>query len=517
MIRRLTILVLSLLLITSISFSQVDLQKIDEYIEKARKEWNVPGMSVAIVKDGRIVHSKGYGILEEGKSQRVDENTLFAIASNTKAFISSAIGTLVDQGKLNWKDKVRDHLPYFELYDSYATANATVEDLLCHRLGLGTFSGDVIWYKSELTAEEVVKRAKYVPQAYGFRDGYGYSNLMFITAGEVIKAVTGQEWHEYVAETFFLPLDMDRTVTSTNRLGMFGNAATPHKAIRDENIVIPWTNWDNMGAAGGIISSANDMAKWMLFQLNKGKVRGMEILKANTQNLIMTPHNNFTVSEGSKKVRPGRNFNGYALGWGVSDNQGRRIIAHGGGYDGMYSRVAMMPEENLGVVVLTNGMRGISNHITDYVMDRYIGAEEKDYSGNAVMNLIYRMYDDIDALKAKRVMGTKPSLTEADYTGIFYTPMYGDIYVKSEGGKLRLEFSHAPLLSATLEHWHYDTWQIKWDNEHAWFGFGTVQFNFNAAREISGIHIDVPNGDIFFHELKLQKVNSPTINANRKP
>ena len=511
MIRKLTLLSFALVLFTSISFGQVDLKKIDQYIEKARKEWKVPGMSVAIVKDGYIVHSKGYGVLEQGKSARVDENTLFAIASNTKAFISSAIGTLVDRGQLNWKDKVRDYLPYFELYDSYATAEATIEDLLCHRLGLGTFSGDVIWYKSQLSAEEVVKRAKYVPQEYGFRDGYGYSNLMFITAGEVIKAVTGQEWFEYVAETFFLPLDMDRTVTSTNRLSTVGNAATPHKSIRDENIPIPWVNWDNMGAAGGIISSSSDMARWMIFQLNKGKMNGQEILKANTQNLIMTPHNNFMVSENAKQAKPGRNFNGYALGWGVSDYLGRRIISHGGGYDGMYSRVAMMPEEKLGVVVLTNGMRGISNHITDYIMDRYLNKPEVDYSGIAAKNVSYNMYDNIDALKAKRVFGTKASLKEPAYTGIFYTPMYGEIYVKEEEGKLRLEFSHAPLLSATLEHWHYDTWQIKWDNEHAWFGFGTVQFNFNAAREISGMHIDVPNNDIFFDELKLKKVESPTI------
>jgi len=504
-----------LIFLTSIITAQVDLKKIDKYIEKARVEWNVPGLSVAIVKDGKIIHSQGYGVLEEGKSTKVDENTLFAIASNSKAFISSAIGTLVDQGKLDWKDKVKDHLPYFELYDSYATANANIEDLMSHRLGLGTFSGDVIWYKSELTAEEVVKRAKYVPQAYGFRDGYGYSNLMFITAGEVIRSVTGMSWSDYVKQTFFAPLNMDRTITSTNDISSKGNAATPHKSIRDENRAIEWANWDNMGAAGGIISSSNDMAEWMIFQLNQGKIGGNEILNANTQHRIMTPHNNYVVNENSKNNRPGRNFNGYALGWGVSDNNGRRIIAHGGGYDGMYSRVAMMPEENLGVVVLTNGMRGISNHITDYIMDRFTDQAEVDYSGNAVKNVSYRMYDGIDELKSKRVTGTQSSMETDKYAGIFYTPMYGDIYVKNENGKLRLEFSHAPLLSATITHWHYDTFQIEWDNEHAWFGFGTVQFNFNAAREISGIHIDVPNGDIFFDELKLEKVNSPTLKNNK--
>lgn len=504
------ILLIALFLITVALQGQADLKKIDQYIAKAQKDWNVPGLAVAIVKDGKVVHSKGYGSLEDGKPNEVDENTLFAIASNTKAFIASALGTLVDQGKLSWKDKVRDYLPYFELYDSYATSEATIEDLLCHRLGLGTFSGDVIWYKSELSAEEVVKRAKYVPQAYGFRDGYGYSNLMFITAGEVIKAVTGQEWHEYIKDTFFKPLGMERTITSTNNLDQQGNFATPHKAVRDENIAIDWTNWDNMGAAGGIISSVNDMAQWMNYQLTGVNDENSALSKA-TQNLIWTPHNSFVVSENSKRVRPGRNFSGYALGWGVSDNNGRRIIAHGGGYDGMYSRVAMMPEENLGVVVLTNGMRGISGVITDYVMDRYLGSPEVDHSANALENLSYGMYDRINRIKTTQVQGTKPSLKDQDYTGIFYTPMYGDIYVKQESGQLRLEFSHAPLLSATLQHWHYDTFEIKWDQEHAWFGFGTVQFNFDAQRNITGILIDVPNNDIFFDELKLEKVTAPTI------
>lgn len=507
---------LFLLLLVSFSFvaqAQADLAKIDAYIEKARTDWEVPGLAVGIVKDGKIVHSKGYGLIEEGKAERINENTLFAIASNTKAFIASAIGTLVDQGKLNWKDKVRDYLPYFELYDSYVTAEATIEDLLCHRLGLGTFSGDVIWYKSELSAEEVIRRAKYVPQVYGMRDGYGYSNLMFITAGEVIKSVTGKEWHQYIRETFFQPLAMNRTVTSTNDLEAAGNVATPHKPVDGVNKPIPWTNWDNMGAAGGIISSADDMAKWMIMQLNRGALNGKQLLQSSTQDLLWTPHNNFVVTAEQKATRPGRNFNGYGLGWGVSDKHGRRIISHGGGYDGMYSRVAMMPEENLGIVVLTNGMKGISTALTEYIMERYLEMEEKDWSSMMLANAGSLEVPQVAAIKAARIQGTKPSLPTSDYAGIFYSPMYGDIYVKNENGKMRLEFSHAPLLSATLEHWHYDTWQIIWDRTHAWFDFGTVEFKFDSQRNINGMYIDVPNGDIFFHELNLRKVSSPTISS----
>ena len=490
------------------SFAQANLKAIDAYINKAQKDWNVPGLAVAIVKDGKVVHAKGYGVKELGKADKVDEHTLFAIASNSKAFVSSAIGTLVDQGKLNWKDKVKSHLPYFELYDHYASEEATVEDLLCHRLGLGTYSGDAIWYKSTFSAEEVVKRIKYVPQAYGFRDGYGYSNLMFITAGEVIKSVTGKTWAEYVDQTFIQPLGMSRTITSTNDLMTKGNYATPHKAVRNENIVVDWVNWDNMGAAGGIISSVNDMAKWMNFQLTKGKIGNEQVLEYNTQGNLWTPHNSYLVTEAQKQNRPGVNFRGYGLGWAVSDYHGRRIIAHGGGYDGMYSRVLMVPEENLGIVVLTNGMRGISGAITDFVVDKYLGLEEINYSEEALKNMSYPMYDRIDAIKAKRVPNTQPSLSLDDYVGTFYTPMYGNIHIKKGSNGLLLEFEDAPLLMASLAHWHYDTFETKWDVEHAWFDFGTVQFEFDQARNITGIKIDVPNNDIFFHELELKKVAS---------
>jgi len=477
---------------------------------------NVPGFAVAIVKDGQVVHAEGYGVKELGEKDKVDANTLFAIASNTKAFIATSLGTLVDQGKIDWKDKVVDYLPYFELYDNYATQEATIEDLLCHRLGLGTFSGDVIWYKSELTAEETVKRAKYVPQAYGFRDGYGYSNLMFITAGEVIKAVTGLEWHEYAKQQFFGPLGMSRTITTTNDLDNMGNYAMPHKAVRDENILVDWVNWDNMGAAGGIISSVSDMSQWMIAQMSNGVSAEDGILDPSTQSLIWTPHNNFVTSRPREYEQVDSDYRGYGLGWGIADYQGNKIISHGGGYDGMYSRVMMVPEQGLGVVVLTNGMRGISNYITDFVMKTYMheGFSRSDMA--AIENYIKAnaMYDRVDDLKAKRVMDTKPSMPNAGYVGTFYTPMYGDIIIKETSNGLRLEFEHAPLLGANLKHWHFDTFEIDWDVPHAWFDWGTVQFQFDQARNITGISIDVPNNDIFFDELKLEKVER-SVGQNR--
>lgn len=487
--------------------SQKSLKKIDTYLEQSRLDWGVPGMSVAIVKDGKIILNKGYGVAKQGKETPVDEHTLYAIASNTKAFISSAIAQLVAEGKLNWDDKVVDHLPYFELYDPYATSEATVKDLLCHRVGLGTYSGDVIWYKSELSAEEVIKRIKYVPQEYSFRDGYGYSNLMFITAGEVIKAVTGKPWDEYVRETFFLPLGMERTVTSTEDLKKMKNVATPHKPEGNINTPISWTNWDNMGAAGGIISSVDDMAKWIKLNLNNGIWGSDTLLAPSQQNFLWTLQNPRVISESSDKWIPGRNFNGYGLGWGLYDYFGRKVITHSGGYDGMYSRVVLVPSEDLGFVILTNSMTGIISPLMMYLINAFIEEDTQDWSQKYLERPgsggIPQM---VEERQKKRVKGTNPGLELKKYTGEYFDPMYGTIEVKLEKEILRLYFENAPLLSATLEHWHYDTWEIRWDEKHAWFDFGTVKFEMDNNMEITGISFDVPNYDIFFHEIEAKKV-----------
>ena len=494
-IRVLLLTAFTLTLFTAIS---QDLKKIEKYIEEARKTYNVPGLSVAIVKDGEVVLSKGFGVVEEGKKDKVDGETLYAIASNTKAFISSALATLVSERSIDWNDKVREYLPDFEMYDHYVTNELTIRDLLCHRAGLGTFSGDAIWYKSELPASEIVKKIKYVPQAYSFRGGYGYSNLMFITAGEIITKVSGMPWTEYLEKTFFVPLGMNRTITSTNDLDSKGNAATPHKTKPEENTPIKWTNWDNMGAAGGIISSTDDMAKWLILQLNQG-IQGTDtLLTPRQQNLLWSLHNNYILSDWSRGRVPGRHFTGYGLGWGLQDYYGRMMVSHGGGYDGMYSRVVMVPDEELGVVVLTNSMSGISTPLCYYIVNQYIEEDTRDWAKE-----FYRAPSTdrrITALKEKRQPDTNPSLPITALAGEYYADMYGDINVIIEEGELRLGFSHSPLLNATLEHWHHDTYQIKWDEEHAWFDFGLVTFNIDEGMNVRGLSFNVPNGDIFFDE-----------------
>ncbi|MFT4737536.1 MAG: CubicO group peptidase (beta-lactamase class C family), partial [Paraglaciecola sp.] len=232
MINKLSLNVL-LVILGSVLAAQPTAKQLTKSIEKARQVWAVPGLSVGVVYKNEVAFSQGFGTKKAGTGNLVDASSQFAIASNTKAFIAAALATLVQDKQIQWDDPVRSYLPEFEMYDEYVTAHITIKDLLCHRAGLGTFSGDVIWYKSQLSASEVIERIKYIPQAYEFRSGYGYSNLMFITAGEVIKSVTGQTWDQYIKEQFLTPLGMDQTITSTHELST--NQATPHKPAHDTN------------------------------------------------------------------------------------------------------------------------------------------------------------------------------------------------------------------------------------------------------------------------------------------
>jgi CubicO group peptidase (beta-lactamase class C family) len=505
---RVFLFVLIFELSASIIQAQADINHILEYIEDARKAWNVPGMSVGIVHDGKVYFAGGFGQLETGNPGAVNEHSLFAIASNTKAFIAAALGILVEEGQLNWDDPVRKYLPYFELYDSYAGAHTTVRDLLCHRVGQGTFSGDVIWYKSRYTAEETVRRARHVPQAYSFRAGYGYSNLMYIAAGEVIEAVSGKPWDVFIKEKFFLHLGMNRTVTSVIDLNGMTNIATPHKNKDQTNQPIPYVNWDNMGAAGGIISSAYDMTRWMLMQLNKGSWEEKDYFSQGQQIEWWTPHNSFRVQPAAKENLRNQNFSGYGLGWSLSDYNGYLVASHGGGYDGMYSRVTLVPDLGLGIVVLTNAMRGISNPVTHYIMDRFMRLDEKDWSKHDLERALIAEGRDkakLEAMRSARVSDTTPALTAGDISGTYICKMYGNIDIAMEGESLRMRIPHAPALSATLRHWHYDVYEIIWDEEHAWFDFGTIQFVKDNHNKVTGIEFDVPNHDIFFHEIRAVK------------
>jgi CubicO group peptidase (beta-lactamase class C family) len=416
----------------------------------------------------------------------------------------------VDEGKLKWDDRVSQHLPWFKLKDEFATREIRVNDLLCHRSGLGTFSGDLLWWGTDYTPKQVLQRANELEPASSFRSAYGYSNLMFLAAGEVITAVSGQSWSDFVRDRLLRPLEMKRSTTSVRDLVSLENYATPHKTHLDRSQPIPWMNWDAMAAAGGIISSADDMSRWLRLQLRQGDLDGKQrIFSAATAHEMWQAYTPIKLSSTPSQRFPSTHFRAYGLGWALSDYQGLKVVGHGGGYDGMYSQVLMIPEKKLGVVVLTNSMTSISSLLAYRALDVLLDGDKKDWSADNLAQFRKSREEfaaKITKLTTPVVSGTRPSHPLSDYAAKFRCPMYGDAAVSLEGEQLVLRLLPYPALVADLKHLHYDTFEIRWRNEFAWFDGGTAHFTADARGKFQRLELDVPNDDLWFHELKLQRL-----------
>ena len=479
------------------------------YVETARQQWQVPGLAIAIVKDDQVLLSKGFGNRRVGAVESVDQHTLFAIASNSKAFTSAALAILVDEGKLKWDDRVTQHLPWFRLRDEFATREIRINDLLCHRSGLGTFSGDLLWWGTDYSPKQILQRAAVLEPASSFRSAYGYSNLMFLAAGEVITAVSGQSWSDFVRERILRPLEMNRSTTSVRDLVSLDNYASPHKTQLDRSQPMPWMNWDAMAAAGGVISSAEDMSRWLRLQLRQGEVDSKRrIFSATASHEMWQAHTPIKLESTPSQRFPSTHFRAYGLGWALSDYQGLKVVGHGGGYDGMYSQVLMVPEKKLGIVVLTNSMTSITSLLAYRALDVLLDGDKKDWSAENLAKFRKSREDfaaKIAKLTTPAVAGTKPSHPLTDYVAKYRCPMYGDAAVSLEGEQLILRLLPYPALVAELKHLHYDTFEIRWRNEFAWFEGGTAHFIPDARGKFQRLELDVPNDDLWFHELKLQR------------
>lgn len=481
---------------------------LDRYFSQAQEAWGVPGMAVAVIRDGDVVLARGYGRRSLDEPGEVDEHTLFAIASNSKAFTSAALATLVEEGRLDWDDRVQDHLPWFQVYDAWVSSEMRIRDLLSHRSGLGTYSGDLLWYGTGYSAEDVIRRVRHLPPSGSFRASYGYSNLMFITAGLVIEAVTGQAWEEVIQDRFIDPLGMDRTVASVSELQGMGNVASPHSDRGGELRTYAWYGWDNMAAAGGIISSVSDMSRWMRMQLGEGEFEGHRFFSPEAAHFMWTPHNSFAVGTSARERYPSTHFRGYGLGWSLMDYRGHLVVSHGGGYDGMFSRLVLVPEADLGVVVLTNSMTGISTPLTYRVLDAFLGGDEVDWSGDALRRSANNPGPEAATWarwESERISGTPMPQPLSQFAGTFGGPLYGDATVQLQDGGLVLSLLPNPDLVGDLTHWHHDTFRVRWRTDFSWFGDGLVRFVRDPSGSIEEMKIDVPNGDFWFHELELKR------------
>ncbi len=458
------------------------LQDFGAYVDSARKAFGVPGIAVAIVKDGQVVMEQGFGLREMGKPDKVDAHTLFAIASNTKAFTAASLQQLEEQGKLKMDDRVIDHLPWFRMSDPYVTHEMRIKDLLAHRSGLSLGAGDLLyWPPTSYTTREVVERLRNVPIKNGFRSGYAYDNILFAVATLVIEQASGQSYADYVRTHIFEPVGMDESLIDKTYLKPGMDVATGHaKADFKDLKTVPPMAWLNDPGAGGIYSSVHDMAKWMNVQLAGGKLPGngcrrqaaAAVLRGQPAQMwtMLTPiHTGKPPVPELAPITP--KFFGYGESWFLSDYRGNRLVWHTGGWPGMVTRVTLVPEQHLGVVVLTNAESGAAfNAVTYRVLDAYLQHDGKPLTNwvavydKAVKKAEARADDALAKHQAARDKHASPSLPLADYAGTYRDPWYGDVVISHEHGKLRMRFSKTPQLVGTMTPWQNDSFTVRWDD-----------------------------------------------------
>ncbi len=502
------ILLLGNFAVGQVNSQGIDFFKLDKYIEKSAQAWKIPGLAVAVVSGDSIVFAKGYGVRNINNKEKVDSKTLFAVASNTKSFTSAALSILVKEGKINWNDKVRKYIPYFELYDPYVSNNMTIRDLLCHRSGLETFSGDLLWYETNYTRKEVIERAKFLKPVYGFREHFGYSNIMFLTAGEIIPAVTDTSWDDFVKTHFFVPLEMKKTKLTIDEVLKSDNYAQPHIVTPDgKAIPINYMKWDNVAPAAAINSNVEEMSNWLIMQMNDGKFKGKTILDAD---MIWEMHSTQTPDASSRisaSYFPGKHFDSYGLGWDLFDYNGQIVVNHGGGADGMISQTMFLPDKNIGLVVLTNSINYFPTALMYYVLDDYFGEPTKDWSAFYMSFFERNKKAEIESEKndeLRRNKNSKPSLDFKEYTGTYGGDLYGNAEVILENGKLVVKFIPTPVFVGDLTHFEYDIFKIKLRNSPT-LPAGKVNFIMDENGKIIEMKINIPNPDFDFTELEFKK------------
>lgn len=475
------LLILSLIFLvqTSVFAQKKDLPpNLDVYIEKVLSSFDVPGVAVGIVKDGEIIYAKGHGIKKIGSPDKVDENTLFSIASNSKAFTGTALAMLVDEGKLKWKDPVIKYLPWFELSDSYVTQHLTVEDLLVHYSGLPAYANDMLLFPpANMTRKELLMKLKDVPLVHNFRSVYAYDNILYLAAGEVVEAITGMTWEKFIETRIFQPLQMKRSISQFSTLIKADNVAFSHAYRQGEIRSVDSFFVQNIGdpgnPAGGVASSALDMAKWIKMHLDSGKYEGNQSLfkpsstKQMWRNVIAIP-----ISDEPEWLKPAqKNFFGYGLGFRSYDYRGHKIVGHGGLLTGFVSQLALLPEKDLGIVVLTNqASTGAYWSIIHHILDYYLEAEEFDWIAGYKKSWDKSKLDSDSTDKAFKEpipdKNLKPITTKEDYVGEYEDSFVGKIIIKLEDNKLNLYIPKAPQNNGTLEYFHGNIYRLVYNNSY---------------------------------------------------
>lgn len=490
---------------------------IDELTERSMKAFDVPGIAVAVIKDGKVIHSKGYGVRSLNTREKVDENTLFGIASNSKAFTAATLGILVDEGKIKWDDKVRDYIPEFKLYSPFVTEEFTIRDLLTHRSGMGLGAGDLMFFpdSSDFTLKDVIYNLRFLKSVSSFRTKYDYDNNLYIVAGEVVARVTGKSWDEFVEQRIIQPLGMTKTAASFDRLKDKSNVIDGHAAVEGKVRVITRSAVKVAHAAGGLNSNIADLSKWVMLHLNHGKYGdnlSKRLFSEDVHEEMWTPQTIIPVrNPGPYNVH----FAGYGLGFFLSDVKGYKQVTHTGGLEGMVTQVTMIPELNLGIIVLTNQQEGGAfSSITNQIKDGYFGItgtdRVKEYSTGrnkavaSAKHLTDSIWSEIDAI---RKAGVKTDLNSV--IGSYSDAWFGEVKISMKNGKLWFDSKRSPKLTGEMFAFKGNTFVVKWKDRSmdadAYVNFSLDETGMGAGMTMKAIS-PLTDFSYDFHDLNFKKI-----------
>lgn len=518
--KQFVILLLFLIVSNLSSYAQLTSQQIDSLVNNAMETFNVAGSAVAIVKDGKIIYEKGFGVKSKLTNDPVNEHTNFAIASNSKAFTTAALAILVEEGKIQWTDKVVDHIPEFTMYNPYVQQNFNIQDLLTHRSGLGLGMGDLMFFPdgSDFTMDDLLASFQYFKPVSAFRTKWDYDNLLYLVAGELIARKSGMTWEDFVKTRIFEPLKMDNSYPSLAYMTDKSNLASPHNASSGTFKVLPDYQEMINGAAAGIYANVHDLAQWMLLQLNHGKY-GMDIDAVNqlfteeSQREMWKIH---TVRDANRNPRYNSHFAGYGLGWDLTDKKGNMVVSHTGGLPGMLSKTLLIPDLNLGVVVLTNtepGGAGLFYAVSSTIEDSYLGLDDFHWVDkiNQILKTRNEKGDEVTKSVWETVEANKNvPIDESKYIGVYKDDWFGEMEVFKNGDQLWIKSYRSPKLNGAMYFYNANTFAIKWEYQdmecNAFAMFALDENGLAQSIKMKGIS---PNIDFSFdfHDLDLVRVN----------
>ncbi len=512
-----SVLVLFLLLVVGrISEGQVlDGAAIDGVVARSMKAFDVPGIAVGVIKDGKVVHARGYGVRSLKTNEKMDENTLFGIASNSKAFTTVALGLLVDEGKIKWDDKVRDYIPEFKLYNPYVSEEFTIRDLLTHRSGLGLGAGDLMFFPdgSDFTTKDVIHNLRYLKQTSGFRTKYDYDNNLYIVAGEVTARVTGKSWPEFVEERIMQPLGMTKTAGLFSRLKDKSNVIDGHAPVDGKVQVIARSSVALGASAGGVNSNITDLSKWVQMFLSGGKTAdGKQFISPAVLRELWSPQ---TIIQVGGPGKYNTHFAAYGLGFFLNDAAGYKQVSHTGGLEGMVTQITMFPELNLGIIVLTNQQEGGAfQSITNQIKDGYLGKTGndwvKDLSANRAKGLAdAKALTDATWQKIADAQKAGGRVDMTPFLGTYNDAWLGNVTISAAGGKYRFDAKRSPHLTGEILPYKGSTFVVKWDDRSmdadAFMTFALDEdgkasgFTMKAISPLTDFSYD-------FHDLDLKRV-----------